>query len=102
MPEHAITHQPGASGATAVPAAAEERFAARAESRMSWAGIAVALLGLCCAAVVLVRLLESWRVSPHAASGHLTLLGSRLSYPLANADAIAVLVLAGLGASVIV
>jgi hypothetical protein len=46
---------------------------------------------------VLVRLAEAWRVTPGAASHHISILGARLTYPAANAGAIVMLVLAGLG-----
>src|SRR5581483_7507201 len=53
-------------------------------------------LGLISAIFVITRLLESWRVAPHAAN-RVSLLSAKLSYPAANAEAIVVLCLAGLG-----
>jgi hypothetical protein len=46
---------------------------------------------------VVGRLLLTWRVTPHAASHHISILEQRLSYPAANFDAIVILVLAGIG-----
>jgi Zn-dependent protease with chaperone function len=76
------------------PVAAVDRPAATAAVRLSRAGIVIAVLGLVGTALVIARLLESWRVTPHAASHHVTILGQRLSYPSANVDAIVVLALA--------
>jgi Zn-dependent protease with chaperone function len=75
-------------------AIAINRPAAKAASRAGGAALGLGLLGLACAALVLARLIESWRVSPHASSHHVTILGQRLGYPAANAGAIVVLALA--------
>jgi Zn-dependent protease with chaperone function len=70
------------------------RPAARAQARVLLAGVAVALLGLSGSALVIVRLLESWRVGPHYSAHHVTILGQRFLYPTANVDAILILALA--------
>jgi Zn-dependent protease with chaperone function len=69
----------------------------RASARASRAGVLLALLGAAAFIPVVVRLLESWRFSPHAVSHHIAILGQRLSYPAANAGAVIVLGLAVLG-----
>ncbi len=53
-----------------------------------------------CAFVVL-RLVETWRVTPHRVSHHILVFGQRLGYPTANAAAIVVLVLAIVGLIVV-
>ena len=57
-------------------------------------------LGLASAIFVLARLLESWRVTPHAASHQILIFGQRLSYPAANIDAVVIVLLAVLGSVV--
>ena len=74
-----------------------EHAAGRALARASRAGLLLGLLGLASFTPVLVRLLESWRLSPHAVSHHVAILGQTLSYPVANAGAVIVLGLALLG-----
>jgi hypothetical protein len=59
--------------------------------------VALAALGLASCAFVVLRLLETWRVTPSNASHHVTILGERLAYPTANLAALVVLVLAALG-----
>ena len=56
------------------------------------------LLAVASFAAVFVRLLESWRVSSHRVSHDVVIVGQRLTYPVANAGALIVLVLAILGA----
>jgi beta-lactamase regulating signal transducer with metallopeptidase domain len=53
-----------------------------------------------CAFVVL-RLVETWRLTPHGVSHHISVLGQRLGYPTANVAAIVVLVLAIVGLIVV-
>jgi beta-lactamase regulating signal transducer with metallopeptidase domain len=74
-----------------------DRRAARALALASRTGLLLALVGLASFVPVFTRLLEAWRVSPHAASHHLSIVGQRLSYPTANAGAVIVLGLAVLG-----
>jgi hypothetical protein len=71
-----------------------ERPAAHAAGRVFLASVGLGALGLGGSAFLLVRALVSWHVTPAAASHHVTILGARLSYPVANADAIIVLALA--------
>jgi hypothetical protein len=52
--------------------------------------------------LVLLRLLEAWRISPRANTHHVSVLGQPVSYPTANAAALGVLVLALIGAVVAV
>ena len=73
--------------------------AAIASARVSRAGLALGGLGLGLAAFVIVRLCETWTVSPHA-THEISIFGGRLSYPAANADAIVVTLLAAIGAVV--
>lgn len=76
------------------------RPAARAFTLVSRAGLLLGLLGLAAFVPVLVRLLESWRVSSVAMSHRLSILGQRLSYPAANTGAMMILALALLGGMV--
>lgn len=73
------------------------RPAARALALVSQAGLVLGLLGLAAFIPVMIRLLESWRVSPDAVSHRVSILGQRLSYPAANVGALIVLGLALLG-----
>jgi hypothetical protein len=57
----------------------------------------LAAAGLALSVFVIGRVFLTWRVSPHAASHHISLLGQRLSYPVANLDALIVLALAAAG-----
>ena len=82
-----------------VPAAG--RPAARAFTLVFQAGLVLGLLGLAAFVPVLIRLLESWRVSPGAVSHHVSILGQRLGYPTANAGALIVLGLALLGGTMV-
>jgi Zn-dependent protease with chaperone function len=72
-----------------------------ASSRVSWASILLGALGIASSAFVLVRLVERWRVTPSAASHHISLFGQKVSYPAANLAAVVVLVLALLGLAVV-
>jgi hypothetical protein len=54
-------------------------------------------LGLGSSLFVISRLVETWRVTPEAASRRITILGQELSYPTANVAAVVVVVLALLG-----
>ena len=76
------------------------RDAAIAAARVSRASLVLGLLGLMSALFVLLRLLESWHVTPNAASHRISILGQKLSYPTANAGAIVMIVLAAFGLSV--
>jgi len=58
------------------------------------------LLGLASFGLVLLRLVETWRVSPQRVSHQVAILGQTLSYPAANTAAVIVLILAALGAVV--
>jgi Zn-dependent protease with chaperone function len=60
----------------------------------------LAASGLALSVFVVGRLFLTWRVTPHAASHHISLLGQRLSYPVANVDALIVLALALAGLAV--
>jgi uncharacterized integral membrane protein len=75
----------------------EERPAAVAASRVSRASLALGGLGLASAIFVVLRLLETWRVGPRAASHVVSVFGLHLSYPTANLDAIVIIFLAALG-----
>src|SRR5579864_9450807 len=74
-----------------------DRAAARSLAIAWGAGLLLGLLGLVSFIPVFARLLESWRVSRHAVSHHVSILGQTLSYPAANAGAVIVLALALLG-----
>ena len=64
---------------------------------MFGASVLLGILGLASVAFVITRLFESWRVSSAPASHAVSVFGQRLGYPVANAGAIFVTVLAGLG-----
>src|SRR5436309_5919155 len=74
--------------------------AAAAAGRVWTAGMLLSASGLALSVFVIARLFFTWRVTPHAASHHVTLLGQRLSYPVANLDAFIVLALALAGLAV--
>ncbi len=87
----------GRSGLRAGPSRSGDsgdRPAASAAARVFGAGLGLGALGLACSVFVLVRLVESWHVTPRSISHHVTILGQRLSYPTANIDAVVVLLLA--------
>ena len=76
--------------------------AAAAASRLARANTLLGLLGLASSVFVVVRLAERWRVTPSAASHHITLLGQTVSYPAANLAAVIVLLLGVVGLAVVV
>jgi hypothetical protein len=87
---------------SSVPSAAESNHgqdlpAAIAAARVFRASLVLGALGLASAIFVLARLLESWRVTPHAASHRILIFGQGLNYPAANIDAVVILLLAVLG-----
>jgi hypothetical protein len=84
------------------PSSGQHRPAAIAAARVSRASLGLGGLGLAAALFVVARLLETWRVTPAAGGHRIVILGQRLSYPVANLDAIVVVVLAALGAVVTV
>ncbi len=77
------------------------RPVAIAARRFSWAEGLLGILALVSFVLVFTRLFERWRVTPHAVSHRISILGQELSYPLANVAAILVLGLALLGAIVV-
>jgi BlaR1 peptidase M56 len=77
-----------------------DRPAAIAAARVSRAALVLGGLGLASAMFVLARLLGSWRVTPHAGSHQISIVGQRLSYPAANIDAVVIVLLAALGSIV--
>jgi Zn-dependent protease with chaperone function len=76
-----------------------DRPADRAAARVSRVAAALGLLGLVAFALVFLRLAEDWRVAPRP-SHQVSIFGQSLSYPAANAGAVIIVVLAGLGAIV--
>jgi Peptidase family M48 len=86
------------SGSSAAGASLElEQPAAIAAGRVFGVSMLLGALGLASAAIVITRLFESWRVTSGPASHVISVFGQRLSYPAANAGAIVVTVLAGIG-----
>ncbi len=75
--------------------------AALASARVSRASLLVGGLALISAVLVLVRLFESWRVTPDTASRRISIFGQRLTYPTANVAAIVMVALGALGLVVI-
>lgn len=86
-----------APGSTQERGVAQARPAATAAARVSRASLVLGGLGLASAIFVITRLVESWRVSPRAASHQISIFGQKLSYPAANVDAVVIVLLAGLG-----
>jgi Zn-dependent protease with chaperone function len=86
-----------ASGTAMTTAARSDRPAARALAIAWGAGLLLGLLALAAFVPVFARLLESWRVSPHAVAHQVSIFGQSLSYPAANTGAVFVLALALLG-----
>jgi bla regulator protein blaR1 len=93
--------EPGSAGRQEVPSASLRRQAgpaATAAARISRASLVLGFLGLAAAVFVVGRVLVAWRVTSAAGAHHIVLLGQRLSYPVANVDAIVVIALAAVGA----
>jgi Zn-dependent protease with chaperone function len=76
--------------------------AARGATPFEWSAALLGALGLTSSTFVVVQLLESWRVSRHAGSHRISILGQMLSYPAANFAALVVLLLGLLGLTVMV
>jgi Zn-dependent protease with chaperone function len=77
-----------------------DRPALAARRRLSLARLLVEGLAVGASVFVIARLVMTWRVSPAAASHSVEILGQRLSYPVANLDAVIVSLLASLGLAV--
>ena len=97
MQSQPLDSSTGDRSASATPA---RRSAAVAARRAARSQALLGLLGLASVGLVLLRLVETWRVSPQRVSHHVVILGQTLSYPAANLAAVIVLVLAVLGAVV--
>ncbi|HET6870332.1 MAG TPA: M56 family metallopeptidase [Solirubrobacteraceae bacterium] len=72
-----------------------------AADRVSRAGAALAAGGLASSGFVIWRLIETWHVTPAAASHRISVLGQPLTYPTANLGALVVVALALVGLAVI-
>lgn len=81
-------------GTSSSYASRSRRPAGAAAARVWAAGMVLWASGLALSVFVIARLFVTWRVTPHAASHQIALLGQRLSYPVANVDALIVLALA--------
>jgi Peptidase family M48 len=77
--------------------AAVSRPAAAAARRAFAVTFALGVLSASSIVFVVTRLLESWRVTSDPGSHVATILGSRVSYPVANGDALVITALAVLG-----
>ncbi len=77
--------------------AIEQVPAATAAARVSRAVLLLGALGLASSLFVFARVFESWRVTPHATSHHVSILGQKWNYPTANLDAVVILALATVG-----
>jgi Zn-dependent protease with chaperone function len=91
---------PTSAAAAVVPPPIAGRPAALAASRVSRAGLLLGALGLAASMFVVMRLLAAWRVSSHSPPNRISILGQKLTYPVANFDAVVVLLLAALGSVV--
>src|SRR6266566_476607 len=88
----------GAIKSRAAAASLEPRRpAAVAAGRAFCVSLLLGALALASAIFVITRLFESWRVTSGAASHRISVFGQSLGYPAANAGAIVVTALAGLG-----
>ena len=74
-----------------------EQPVAIASGRVFGVSVLLGVLALTSTVFVITRLFESWQVTSGPASHVISVFGQRLSYPAANAAAIVVTVLAGLG-----
>jgi BlaR1 peptidase M56 len=74
--------------------------AAAAAARVGRAGMLLGATGLASSLFVVWRLVETWRVTPRAASHRVSILGQTLTYPAANLAAVIVVGLAVLGLAV--
>ena len=83
--------------ATAEASAVSEAPATIAAGRVFRISVLLGVLGLASALFVITRLFESWRVTSGPTSHVVSVFGQRLSYPAANAGAVVVTALAGLG-----
>jgi Zn-dependent protease with chaperone function len=83
-------------------AAAAERPAQRAAARLFTVNVALGALAFASVLFVITRLAESWRVGPAQSAHSVSVFGQRWSYPVANAGAVTVAVLAGFGLIVLV
>jgi BlaR1 peptidase M56 len=92
------------SSATGNPTAGPgpERPAAIAAIRVSRASLLLGGFGLASAIFVIARLFETWGIASRGSAHHISIFGQGLSYPTANLDAIVIMLLAALGAVVIV
>jgi hypothetical protein len=79
------------------PGARARRPAQRAVARLFLGNVALGALLLGTALLLLAKLLETWRVGAGRAGNVIVVLGQRIAYPTANAGAIVVAVLAGMG-----
>src|SRR6476659_8568794 len=81
QPLDSSTRDPSAS------AASPRRSATIAAGRAARAEALLGMLGLVSFGLVILRLVETWRVSPQKVSHKVALLGQTLSYPTANLSA---------------
>jgi Zn-dependent protease with chaperone function len=82
--------------------AAGQRPAQRAAARLFVVNIAVGTLAIASVVFVFTRLVETWRIGSGRSPDAVSIFGQRLSYPAANAGAIAIAVLAAFGLIVLV
>ncbi|MBV9604417.1 MAG: M56 family metallopeptidase [Solirubrobacterales bacterium] len=74
--------------------------ATTAAARVGRAGAVLGAGGLASSVFVMLRMLETWRVTPVQASHRISVLGQKLTYPAANLGAVIVVALALLGLAV--
>jgi Zn-dependent protease with chaperone function len=92
----------GGPEAVSISGTPRARHPAIAARRLAWTEAGLAVLAVVSFALVFMRLFERWRVTPHAVSRRIAILGQEVSYPVANLAAIVILTLALLGAIVMV
>ena len=69
-----------------------------AATRVARLGVLLGVLGVASSLFVIVRLLETWRVTTQTTSHRISIVGQALSYPVANLAAVVVVLLAAVGA----
>jgi len=85
-----------------VAQAPQPRTATAAAERLSRTTLTIGALGLLTALFMVDRVAETWQISGRAAGHTMTFIGLRLTYPVANVSAVAVLLLATLGLAITV
>ena len=95
-----LSEAPAAGGSAGKPGRSV-RGASIGANRAFAVSLALGLLAAVAAALAMLRALESWHVASPSSVRTVSIMGQRMSYPAANAGAIAVVVLAALGLAMV-